>query len=362
MSTSRSDTAQVALVRHRIQVANEALFRRHPWLRHQDAIGLALQSLALASIAGSAWLYLAGLMPAWLTILLVAFAASITHEIEHDLIHLLYFKQQPWMQDILMGLGWLARPSTANPWHRRHLHFHHHRYSGGRSDLEELAITNGEPWGLKRLLMTADMRLSVWLRPGTMRRAARAFVQITRQPRTPAELVRGAIGQSLAGLPLATAFWTLWHLFLVLHAGQALGLGWAEAPSAQRILSWLNPLTVCLIAPNVLRTFCLHFISSNMHYHGNVAENKPLQQVQVLNHPVFWPLQALCFNFGATHAAHHFVVGQPFYVRQWTAGAAHAALREVGIPFNDLGTFARANRRASDGPQAAAQSTRLQAR
>ena len=56
------------------------------------------------------------------------------------------------------------------------------------------------------------------------------------------------------------------------------------------------------------------------------------------------PLQLFCFNFGSTHAIHHFVVREPFYIRQMTAPAAHAVMREMGVRFNDFGTFRRANR------------------
>ena len=51
-----------------------------------------------------------------------------------------------------------------------------------------------------------------------------------------------------------------------------------------------------------------------------------------------------CFNFGSTHAIHHFVVKEPFYVRQATAATGHRVLREIGVRFNDTGSFARANR------------------
>jgi hypothetical protein len=56
------------------------------------------------------------------------------------------------------------------------------------------------------------------------------------------------------------------------------------------------------------------------------------------------PFHLFCFNFGSTHAIHHFVVGEPFYVRQWTAREAHAVMRDMGVRFNDFGTFRRANR------------------
>ena len=78
-------------------------------------------------------------------------------------------------------------------------------------------------------------------------------------------------------------------------------------------------LTVVLIGPNVLRSFCLHFVSSNMHYYGDVEDGNFMQQTQVLNPWWMLPLQLFCFNFGSTHAIHHFVVRDPFYIRQWLA-------------------------------------------
>ena len=101
---------------------------------------------------------------------------------------------------------------------------------------------------------------------------------------------------------------------------------------------------VVLVGPNVLRTFCLHFVSSNMHYYGDVELGNVIQQTQVLNRWWLWPLQAFCFNFGSTHGIHHFVVKEPFYIRQLTAPVAHQVMREMGVRFNDFGTFARANR------------------
>jgi peptide/nickel transport system permease protein len=40
-------------------------------------------------------------------VLLSALCASIVHEIEHDLIHNLYFKRRPAVQNALLGIGWL---------------------------------------------------------------------------------------------------------------------------------------------------------------------------------------------------------------------------------------------------------------
>ena len=109
-------------------------------------------------------------------------------------------------------------------------------------------------------------------------------------------------------------------------------------------LALLDILIVVWIGPNVLRSFCLHFVSSNMHYHGDVTPGDVIQQTQVLNPWWLLPFQAFCFNFGSTHAIHHFVVKEPFYIRQWTAPTAHRVMREMGVRFNDFGTFVRANR------------------
>ena len=103
-------------------------------------------------------------------------------------------------------------------------------------------------------------------------------------------------------------------------------------------------LTVVLVGPNVLRSFCLHFVSSNMHYFGDVEDGNFMQQTQVLNPWWLLPFQLFCFNFGSTHAIHHFVVRDPFYIRQWLASDAHRVMRDAGVRFNDLGTFRRANR------------------
>jgi hypothetical protein len=40
-----------------------------------------------------------------------------------------------------------------------------------------------------------------------------------------------------------------------------------------------------------------------------------IQQTQVLNPWWMLPFQLFCFNFGSTHAIHHFVVRDPFYIR-----------------------------------------------
>jgi len=328
-----SDEQKAAHIKAVVTAEGQRLRAAHPILNHQDALGVAILALSWAGILACGYGYLAGALSAWLVIPLVAIFASLTHELEHDLIHWMYFKKTPWAHHAMMALVWLARPTTINPWARRHLHFNHHKFSGQASDIEERAITNGERWGVKRFFMTGDNFLSVALR----------------MKGVPADKRLKLFARAAAGyFPLGWLQIGLWYSFLGFHAldgaarlaGSGIAWwGWIEAT-----MPVVDFLVVAWIAPNVLRSFSLHFVSSNMHYFGDVEPGNELQQCQVLN--VWWmaPFHLFCFNFGSTHAIHHFVVKEPFYIRQLTAPVAHRVMREMGVRFNDLGTFRRANR------------------
>ncbi len=338
-----TDTQKIRRIRDEIHRAGEALRQRHPWLRHQDAIGVGIMLLGLGGMLGSAALYIGGHIAWWLCIPLVAIFASLIHELEHDLIHLMYFRKRPRINTAMLLIGWLARPSTINPLVRRRLHLHHHKVSGTESDLEERGITNGEPWGLKRLLMTGDNLLAVYLRPLRTHAMVRAFVA-AQKVADPAERRALLREQRLGYFPLGLMHHLAWHGFIGVHAALfAAGLFGAGLEATPAWLDAWNTLAVVWLAPSALRTFCLHFISSNMHYYGDVEPGNIMQQTQVLNAWFLLPLQLFCFNFGSTHAIHHFVVKEPFYIRQWTARRAHRVMREMGVRFNDFGSFRRAN-------------------
>ncbi|WP_025128540.1 fatty acid desaturase [Pseudomonas sp. PH1b] len=325
---------RAAHIRQVVLARGDELRRRYPLLQHQDALGAGILALALAAMVGSAALYLGGYLPGWGCLLLNAFFASLTHELEHDLIHSMYFRKRRLPHNLMLGLVWLARPSTINPWVRRHLHLNHHKVSGSESDIEERAITNGEPWGLARLLMVGDNMMA-------------AFIRLLRAPGARRKL--GILVRTLAVYaPLALLHWSAWYVFLGFHGanGVAALLGSPIQWSADTLalMHVIDIAVVVIIGPNVLRTFCLHFVSSNMHYYGDIEAGNVIQQTQVLNPWWLWPLQAFCCNFGSTHGIHHFVVKEPFYIRQMTAPVAHRVMAEMGVRFNDFGTFARANR------------------
>ena len=259
----------------------------------------------------------------------------------------MYFRSKPWANSLMLLLGWLARASTVSPFVRRKLHLHHHKVSGTESDLEERGITNGTPWGLRRLLMTGDNMLAVALRPFEMRRATAKFIK-AQKPANNGEARRLALEQAMAYMPIGHAYYISFHAWVVLHAVQfAAPLLGIDIPWPQwmpQLMAGLDIFGVVYALPCLLRTFCLHFISSNMHYYGDVEARNAMQQCQVLNPWWLMPMQLFCFNFGSTHAIHHFAVKEPFYIRQWNAGIAHQVMREMGVRFNDFGTFRRANR------------------
>jgi fatty acid desaturase len=331
---SLNDQQRAAYIREQVMAHGNALRQRYPILQHQDALGAGILAFALLGMIGSAALYIGGHLPWWACLLLNAFFASLTHELEHDLIHSMYFRKQPLPHNLMLALVWLARPSTINPWVRRHLHLNHHKVSGSEADMEERAITNGEPWGIARLLMVGDNMMSSFIRWLRAKNPEHRRLILTRTLKVYA--------------PLGLLNWATWYLFLGFHlldwASAALGAPIAWSATTLSVMQVVNVAVVVLVGPNVLRTFCLHFVSSNMHYYGDVEPGNVIQQTQVLNPWWLWPLQAFCFNFGSSHAIHHFVVKEPFYVRQLTVPFAHRVMREMGVRFNDFGTFARANR------------------
>lgn len=334
-SPQRLNAAQrSAQIREVVLAKGGQLRERYPILKHQDALGAGILAFALTGMIGSAALYMSGHLAWWACLLLNAFFASLTHELEHDLIHSMYFRKQRVPHNLMMGLVWLARPSTINPWIRRHLHLNHHKVSGTETDMEERAITNGEPWGIARLLMVGDNMMSSFIRMLRAKTWAQKISIIQRTLKVYA--------------PLALLHWGAWYVFLGFHGANGvahlMGASIEWSATTLSVMNVIDIAAVVIIGPNVLRTFCLHFISSNMHYYGDVESGNVMQQCQVLNAKWLWPLQAFCFNFGSTHGIHHFVVKEPFYIRQMTAPVAHKVMREMGVRFNDIGTFARANR------------------
>jgi len=331
-SSAICDEQRINIIRQAIRQKGDELRVQYPVLANQNLMGMLVFLFAIAGIALSAWGYLDALLSPWLCIPLVAFFTSLLHELEHDLIHWQYFKNRKAVHHFMLFTGWLLRPGTINPWIRRHLHFLHHKVSGSDKDIEERGISNGRNWGLMRLWMIFDTVLPNMIHAFLHAKKGQGIYRVLRV--------------FAAYFPFGILTVTAWYSFLIFHginlvtANTSLVFEWSA--STQTFMDSLTHWVVILIAPFYVRSFSINFISSNMHYYGNV--NSIMQQTQVLTHPIFLPFQLFCFNFGSTHGIHHFVVKEPFYIRQLTSAVAHKVMREQGVKFNDLGTFTRANR------------------
>ena len=311
-----------------IKTEEARLRAKYPLLQYQDAIGLGILCLSLVGMVGAGALYFYAVIPAWVCIVVAALFASVSHELEHDLIHRQYFRHNPFMHNLMMLLVWIMRPNTINPWYRRDMHFLHHKVSGTEKDLEERLVGNGITYGLLRYLVMFDGLLGMIVRRAVLRRDVDGFS------------VRNIL---LAAFPLSILYFGLWYVFLGFHAFDAIwGVQFVYPEWFNLCMNVVSFFIVTLVAPNFIRSGCLNFITSAMHYYGNV-ENL-IQQTQVLKPWFLFPMHMFCFNFGSTHGIHHFVVGQPFYLRQMVVKVAHKVMKENGVRFNDLSTFLVANR------------------
>ncbi len=316
-----------AQIRTELTQLSDQFRSRHPWLvKYQSWLGAGVMMLAISVMAVTSYAYIEFQLPAVIAVIIIAWATSFIHELEHDLIHYAYFKKQPVLHHLMMLLCWLTRPGTVNPWIRRRLHLLHHKVSGSRQDIEERGITNGMKWSPLRLLMLMD---------GTL-----ALILNHKIKHLPYTLLKGFV----AYLPIGILYFVCWYSYLAFHLNSFLELNimWPELLTQN--IEALNILAVLLIWPFFLRSFCLNFVSSNMHYYGDVEEKNIVQQTQVWTSKWLIPLHLFCFNFASTHGIHHFVVRDPFYIRQSMSKDAHKIMKKYGVRFNDFSTFKRANR------------------
>ena len=327
---NNTDNAAIKNIQRSIRQADAELKQRHPILLQQNTIGLTICLVAFLGMIVSGYGYISGWLPAWACVLISAFFASISHELEHDLIHHLYFRKKPLIHNTMMAIVWLMRPNTVNPWFRRNMHFNHHKVSGTEDDIEERVLGNGMKFGLKRMIISLDGFLSITLRIKELRdMKGYHFLNFV-----------------LKGAPLGHLYVIGLYGFLAFHAYDFLSLnallGTSYPPLLLHMMDIMSVVMVVWILPNLLRAFCLHNITAALHYYGDV--DSMIKQCQVMNHWSLLPFQLFCFNFGATHAMHHFVVKQPFYLRQMVAHKVYPVMKENGVRFNDFGSVLRANR------------------
>ena len=320
-----------------IKQAEAELRSKHSWLNYQDTIGGLLFLTVVIGMGMTAYAYVAGWIPAWIAVVFNGFLAAVGHEIEHDLIHRMYFRKKLWLQNVMLLIVWMLRPNTINPLYRRHLHLYHHKVSGQEEDIEERLISNGMKMTPFRLLCMADGFLGTILRHFNLKSSTMYSLPKLLVAAFPMMLFYGMITYTLlayysvnwiAGVLGAEVLWSS-----VLLLDQAL---------IHQVIHVFELAFVVWILPNIIRSFSLNFISSNLHYYGDVKD--VVQQCQILNPWYFLPLNFFCCNFGSTHSIHHFVVGQPFYIRQLLSKKSHQIMKSQGVRHNDIGSLFRSNR------------------
>jgi fatty acid desaturase len=303
-----------------LRAADARLVERHPWLDRNDAIALFLYfaSFAVIGLCGYAWWV--GSLSAPFTIIGITLGLSVLHEMEHDLIHDLYLPNQAIRIPVLTTI-WFAKASI-DPWTRGRWHIWHHAVSGQEEDIEERLIGMGMPWGPRRVLITLLPAASLLVKPSLRR----AFIKRAKNGGSRPNF-EGPVGiKVITGLLAALPF--------VAIGGAIAGAAWA----------W--PLLVLVVLPNTLRHSTIVIMSSNSHY-ADIQRGSILEQNQILDHPIFWPLQFFCWNFGATHVVHHFFVRQPFWRRTLIFRECRQSMVDHGVPANDFGSIGRANRRVA---------------
>lgn len=98
-SSAETPSAEKVFAVRKAILADEArLLRDWPILKNQDAIGFTIFAASVTSVVAFVWAFAAGRCPLFVTVFGVAFAASLLHELEHDIIHQLYFRKSPWVQ------------------------------------------------------------------------------------------------------------------------------------------------------------------------------------------------------------------------------------------------------------------------
>lgn len=327
---SADDRARIRGITLAIKNADRRMRERFRFLRHQDAIGMAWLVGLIAVIVGSTILFLGGWIPWWVCLIVNAISLSLVRELEHDLVHNLYFKDRPRIQNSMMAAVWPLLGNLPHPWFRREMHLLHHRTSGHNDDFEERLIGNGMKFGPLRILAMIEPGLALLFRKEEMKQIP--FYD----------------GRKLARAAMPVVF--LFHAMLIAFlAGNlvAFAMSWFGSPLVSgsvfgTLLAGVNAIAVIWVLPNMLRQTCVQILSSWMHYYGDVESR--LEETQVLNAWYFFPLNLFAANFGSTHSIHHFYVAQPFYLRQMVAADAHRAFRRFGIRYNDASSLLRGNR------------------
>jgi hypothetical protein len=342
MPLSSAEKEKIKRITTALRIEHARIRLKYKWLKFQDLLGFIILLVSATSIVWVSWLWLNEILTTWFLIIWIAFWTSILHELEHDLIHGLYFKKSKYMVNFMFFVVWIFRPLTLNPWIRKYWHHHHHQHSGKIIDIEERGVTNGEKWSVKRFIMTPDLLLSFLFRCIRILKEIRQEKKAGRLSEKDMNMLRKTL--FFGFMPIGIPAYFTFYAWVIMRILPYFGIQLAVDISFSWIFNFVDSIVYIFVIPNYIRQFCLHFITSNMHYYGDISDGDIVKQTQVLNAWWTWPFQLFCFNFGATHSIHHFVVNEPFYTRQMSMKRAHDIFRREGIRFNDMRSLNNSNR------------------
>jgi len=315
------DQDKINTIRKTVHNEEKRIRAKYTWLKYQDEIGMAWFVGCSAMMLITAYFFIQGQLAWYWAVPLMAFAASILHELEHDIIHDLYFKEHPWIQHIMFGVIWASKLSS-NPWWRKAMHLKHHKVSGQVTDIEERLIGLGMPLGIKRALITITPLATIFV-----------IFDIARDCK---------LHNSKPFLHVWYSYALNMPVLIPAHMGFVALFFSAYFPEWVATLVW--NFNVLMFFPSIFRQTSLQLISAACHYYGDIPEKNVFYQNQILNHWSCYPFQLFCFNFGETHIIHHFVTRQPFYLRQMVTPGVLGEFIKQGCRLNDLRILARANR------------------
>jgi fatty acid desaturase len=320
-----------------IKETDAALRKQYPFLNHQDLIGAIIFTSSLLLISLFSYLYLNGYISSIPTIVLIALPISLLHELEHDIIHNLYFKKQRWFQNLMFIFIWIAKLHVS-PWYRRQLHLKHHLLSGQTNDVEERLIGLGLSPNYERMAVSIHPFGGVLISEKVYKDAKYPDVMT---------MIKNA-PMALIFLFITRTFLTYNLLFFIYsYFGYDIG----RIYGIHTLYPIIHSLAICLCFPNLLRQGSLVLMSNASHYYGDIPLNTVYYQNQILDSWYVFPFQLFCFNFGATHIIHHYIVSQPFYIRHFTARAVKDMMVKLGVRNNDFGILWRSNRYTIDAKE-----------
>ncbi len=279
-----------------IRKAEAELKEQYPILKRQDFLGMTIFVTSVIMIAMSSLFYYRA--SEWLpnlsyssstaiVMISVAFWTSMLHELEHDIIHNLYFKSHRWIQDLMFWFIWISK-LHGNPWFRRDLHLKHHIISGQTNDAEERLIGLGLPLGWKRMAVTIHPVGSTIVTMDIAKDCE--FLNIKTLNLTSAPVVT-----------IFIAFFKLFSFYVFLQVlVSQFHVELAEMMLARYPKMWalVWDFNMIMVIPNIIRQSSLQLMSNITHYYADIPEKSCYYQNQILDHWICVPFQFLCCNFG----------------------------------------------------------------